>query len=63
MNGKKAKEIRKLFKGAKLSDTATYNVEGPQQYPNIETIYLTVDCKRFFTQKAKSEYKQMKRGR
>lgn len=62
MNGKQVKRIRAMFKTPKLSVEPTYNIEGGQPYPDIETVYLTVECQRFFTQKAKKEYKRIKRG-
>ena len=62
MNGKKAKQLRRFIIGSKLSKEATYNVEGAQPYGKIETVYLTTQCERFFTQKIKREYKNARRS-
>jgi len=55
MNLKKAKTLRRWIeaKFADLSNTPTYNLTPAEMTNGKETLYLTVDCKRFFYQQFK----------
>jgi len=60
MNAKQAKRLRKLvrMKYPNLSDTPTYNLSDEQMTEGKETLYLTVDCKKFYYKQLKNKYKR-----
>ena len=62
MRGRKVKEFKSFYKDKNLSLKSTYNLTEEQMREGKDTLYLTVDCLKFYIQSAKKLYKQIKRN-
>ena len=60
MNSKKAKLLRKLTKSlhSTLSKEPTYNSQSEEVPLKSETVYLTIECQKYYYKQLKKMYKQ-----